>query len=246
MPGIVQISCLGTLGRFGNQLFQYAAAKGYARKIGATLEIPPWYLANRLFKNIKDPAVTSPIARLPIEQIPEDGQSNVNLYGYFQHSRAYKLYTLSDLRHWFEFQDWVHELFNNTPRALTAAHVRRGDYVTTFKHSFCTIDETAYLSAFEEYGCPSPVTWVREDKPSKSGVPGIDWLKDFYTLMTSKVLVRANSTFSVWAAILGNHPAVYSPVIDGLRGHCKNVKFIPGNHPKTADHPGVCDYLIKP
>lgn len=245
MPGVVQVSCLGHLGRFGNQLFQYAAAKGYARKIGATLEIPPWYLGAKLFKNINDPIQQRILPALPLDHIPDD-KCDVNLYGYFQSSRAYELYTLSDLRHWFEFQDWVAEKFKDVPRASIAAHVRRGDYTTTFKDHFCTIDESCYTRTCLLYGIEGPITWVREDQPRHADAPGMEWLLDFYILMNSDVLLRANSTFSVWAAILGKHLEVYSPVIEGLRGHCNNVDFIPGNKPRTADHPGVSDYDIKP
>lgn len=244
MPGVVQISCLGHLGRFGNQLFQYAAARGYARKIGATLEIPPWHLGAALFKNIDHPIIQRPLPTMPINVVP-DNRCDVNLYGYFQSEDVFALYTMEDLRHWFEFQDWVKEAFKDLEPAATAAHIRRGDYVTTYAGAFCTIDEAAYQSAFAEYACPGSVTWVREDQPRKFDRPGMEFLLDFYILMTAKVLVRANSTFSWWAGALGNQTAIYSPMIDGLRGHCKDVKFVPGNWPRTADHPGVNHYHIK-
>jgi len=39
---IVQCTTLGRLGRWGNQLFQYAFVKKYPLTVGAQLEIPPW------------------------------------------------------------------------------------------------------------------------------------------------------------------------------------------------------------
>jgi len=243
--GIVQASCLGHLGRFGNQLFQYAAARGYARKIGATLETPSW-VGQTLFKDINDPPLSRQVEILPIEAIPDDGRDNVGFIGYFHSKAAYDLYTLADLRSWFQLSDWVKaEMFEYGPVPL-AAHLRRGDYVTTYAASFCTVGESAYYRAMSDNGFGDlPVTWVREDMPREFKRPGLEWLIDFWVLLNAEVLFRANSTFSWWAGTLGNHKRVYSPLIDGLRGLHNDVKFIEGNWPRTADHPGVHDYHIK-
>lgn len=246
MP-VVQISCLGHFGRFGNQLFQYAAAKGYARKVGAELEISRWDAGRDLFDTVDETRVISnPLNPLPLEEIPDD-RADVNLHGYFQYSRAYDLYTLSDLREWFAFKPWVHAVFSQKPRPKLTAHLRRGDYVTTFASSFCTIDAKCYEAAIDEHGLGgTPITWISEDTPTKFNKPGLEYLEDFYTLMTSDILVRANSTFSFWAGVLGNHSTILSPVIEGLRGHRTDVKFVRGNTPRTADHPNVHDFNIKP
>lgn len=233
------------MGRFGNQLFQYAAARGYARKIGAELQIPPWWLANVLFKNINDPIIQRPMPRLGLDEWPGE-RCDVDLYGYFQHKQWYDLYTISDLKHWFEFQPWVHERFKDMKPANLAAHIRRGDYATTYAYAFCTIDESCYLGTAAVYALEGPITWVREDQPRPFDEKGLKFLLDFYILMTAEVLIRANSTFSFWAALLGDHREVYSPVIDGLRGHCNNVTFVKGNYPRTSDHPGVHNYEIQP
>lgn len=246
MPGTIQIGCLGGLGRFGNQLFQYACARGYARKVGARLETNNW-VGRSLFKNVDDPPITSHLPQLDLDVVPDNGKTDFCFYGYFQHSRAFDLYTLSDLREWFTFHDWVHEEMADYQPVTLAAHLRRGDYQTTYSSTFCTVDESAYTTAIAENGWDGyPIQWVSEANPMVFKRPGLEWLIDFTTLMQAKVLFRANSTFSWWAATLGSKKIVYSPVVDGLRGHQTSVKFVNNNTPRCVDLPNVHDYTIKP
>ena len=256
MNGTVQIGCLGGLGRFGNQLFQYACARGYARKVGAQLETNKW-IGQTLFKNVNDPPLSKQLPQLPMDVVPLDMQTNFCFYGYFQYSSAFDLYTLSDLREWFTFQDWVHEEMAEYQPPPLVAHLRRGDYLTTYASVFCTIDESAYVSAIKEHVSYVSATkehvsygihvhWVREDKPLVYKRPGMEWLIDFTTMMKAEILFRANSTFSWWAATLGNRKLVYSPIVEGLRGHQTDVKFVVGNAPRCVDLPNVHNYHIKP
>jgi hypothetical protein len=244
MPGIVQIGCLGHLGRWGNQCFQYACARAYARKVGAVLETNRW-IGQTLF-NLDDPPISKALPQLDLDMMPTDDRTDFCFYGYFQHKTAFDLYTQSDLRNWFTFRDWVLEEMKDYGSVPLAAHIRRGDYVTTFKDSFCTIDEQAYHNAFKFHQwLHLPVTWVREDKPTVFKRQGLEWLIDFVTLMRAGILFRANSTFSWWAATLGNHDFVYSPVIEGKRGHHTDVHFTSGNWPRCTDQPNVHDFFIK-
>ena len=129
------------------------------------------------------------------------------------------------------------------------AHLRRGDYTTTYANVFCSSDESAYTAAVKEHGWSDMVIhWVREDRPVEFKNRGLEylWLIDFTTLMKAKVLFRANSTFSWWAATLGNPQFVYSPVVEGLRGHQTNVQFVSGNIPRCVDLPNVHNYHIIP
>lgn len=57
---VLTMSCLGNLGRFGNQLFQYAFLKICAKNSGAKVECPPW-IGQTLFGH-KDPPISN---RLP-------------------------------------------------------------------------------------------------------------------------------------------------------------------------------------
>lgn len=46
--GVIATSSLGAIGRFGNQVFQYAFAALYADRHGLALETPDW-IGRRLF-----------------------------------------------------------------------------------------------------------------------------------------------------------------------------------------------------
>lgn len=119
---VLTMSSLGKLGRFGNQLFQYAFLKICAKNSGAKVECPPW-IGQTLFGNYDAPISQ----RLPpaievngvretlFDTIPEfipyleklagdssyrvdskaieDGIVNVDLWGFFQvHTRLLKPY----------------------------------------------------------------------------------------------------------------------------------------------------------
>ncbi|MHC4332168.1 MAG: alpha-1,2-fucosyltransferase [Planctomycetota bacterium] len=243
MNGVVQIGCIGTFGRFGNQLFQYAFARGYAESIGAKLETSPW-VGQDLF-GLKNDPITAQMPQLSLDEMPT-GQTNICLYGYFQYSKCFEFYTLQKLREWFTLDEAIASIYPYQP-GVVSAHVRRGDYQTTYKNVFCTVEEAAYVTAIEEHGYSlDDLTWVKEYEPRPCQFPGAEWLTDFMVLFNSDVLFRANSTFSLWAAMLGRAKTVYSPVVEGLRGPQSDVKFIEGNHPRCVDLPNVNDYLIKP
>jgi hypothetical protein len=242
MPTI-QINCLGSFGRFGNQLFQYAFARAYAESVGATLETP-WWIGRSLFC-LDDPLPERQLPSLGLDEHP-NGKVDVDLYGYFQRSDFFQHYTLSKLRTWFRFGHFWADKFPKSDKQLVAMHVRRGDYID-LHDVFCTVDEEAYIKAIVEAGHdPKKVVQVREDRPNNYPLQGFEFIRDFFTLYNADVLFRANSTFSWWAATLGQATSVYSPVVNGLKGHHKDVKFVEGNWPRCVDLPNVSDYRINP
>lgn len=241
MGGIVQFPALGKFGRTGNQLFQYAFAKAYAMSVNATLHTPPW-IGQTLFEDINDPPCIDGLPTLGLDTIPRNDRTDVNLSGYYQFADAFQYYSINTVRRWFTFKkEWMDQF---TERPKIAAHVRRGDYVTQYASVFCTIEEDAYIWAIEKAGYSLfDVTWIREDKPTVFSHPGLEWLKDFFTLMNAEVLFRANSTFSWWAGTLGN-AKVYSPVVEGKVGPHSDVDFIEGNHPRCTCQPNTSDFWL--
>lgn len=244
MPTI-QINCLGSFGRFGNQLFQYAFARAYAESVGATLETP-WWVGQALF-NIKDPLPTKRLPSLGLDEHP-NGKVDVDLYGYFQRSDFFKHYTISKLREWFNLSQFWRDTCPKWNRRVVALHIRRGDYLTTFSHIFCSIGIGAYHKAIEAAGYdPEKTVEVREDRPKTYPMPGLEFMYDFMELFNADVLFRANSTFSWWAATLGHcGENIYSPVVEGLSGAHNDVKFVKGNWPRCVSLPDVSDYHIAP
>jgi len=238
MPGIVQAQLLGGL---GNQMHQYAAARKYAEIHGAKLEAPEW-IGRRLF-GLDDPHYS---CELPVfndggssdtASAVKWGQTDIRLGGYFQFQRWVGLYSRQELKGWFQIQrQWLDACPAVAPGWYAAAHARQGDYIG--HPMYCNVNARAYYQACEQYQIPwARLIWVRQDHPWR--LPVFDaaqlWdIPDFITLVRARIILRANSTFSWWAAVLAADDAVvYSPVVEDLTGD-HVVPFVLGNHPRCA------------
>ncbi len=231
---VVQMTELGSRGRWGNQLFQYAFAHAYARKHHARLEVPEW-LGERVF----DLRAHRPSCELPKVKLVDlvDGQTGIDLSGFFQHERALGYYSRADARRLFRVRrEWIRR-FPRREGYYIAAHVRRGDYASFHNQRFCLVSRPSYRAAIEQFALDRKrVVWVTEETSSTADdlvAGGLDFLEDFLTLMRADVVLRANSTFSWWAATLGTG-MVYSPVVGSHVG-VADVPFVEGNHPRLLD-----------
>jgi hypothetical protein len=227
------------IGRFGNLLFIYAHARAYCERNGYELCLPPWVgesifeipLANRTPANRCD------------RVMPED-----------THQRQESmLYTRAQVREWFRIKPTVlgllRPILRNRKEVLL--NVRLGnDYIGA---GMVVLTLECYTKAARHWGYkPDDWEWETDIYPARlpdftgdMSASGLNttWvgLPSFYRLMTAPVLFRANSTFSWWAATLGNGK-VFAPIIKGLRGgqfhDC--AEFIEGNWPVMADnHPNT-------
>ena len=239
MNGIVQAQFAG---RFGNQLHQYCSARAWAKFVGARFECPDW-IGARVF-DLHDPL---PSCELPevndggngLEPSIQAGQTNVRLGGYFLMQRWARLLDRSELQiHLRVAKCWLDLI--GQPRGTwdgwyAAAHMRMGDYVGHW--GYAQIPEVAYRRACEQHGIPlDRVVWVKENEPRiVEGIPNeIAFLPDFVALLRAQVLLRANSTFSWWAAILGDAREVFAPVVEDHVGYYE-APFVRGNWPRIAD-----------
>jgi len=233
MEKIVSCSCLGNFGRFGNQLFQYAVARKYAELHDAVLETPSW-IGQRLFF-IEDPPISQPLPRMPLDHLPW-GRTSVDLFGYFQYQEAVDALRVDELRRWFAFRPEWTSLFPKSRPDYIAAHLRRGDYLG-LKHVFAVVSEQSYLDACVRHGLdPAALVWVGEELHTPNpelDEQGLDFLADFLTLMNADVVLRANSTFSWWAGLLGEG-RVFSPLVEDRTGD-QDVAFVEGNWPRICD-----------
>lgn len=164
---------LGVLGQLGNQMFQYAAAKGISRKIGTTFTIPNHRnvvvdaLNNQLRIELFDcfkirPDNTGILNTNNYAQEKKfdfdesffelNSEEDISLVGYFQ-TEKYFSHIGDEIRSDFSFLDEIVEdckeylEFFDNPIAL---HIRRGDYLTNSQnHNNLGLDyyETA-LSKF--------------------------------------------------------------------------------------------------
>lgn len=223
------MSSLGSMGRFGNQLFQYCHAKALARQLNTNLQIPADWIGRKIFKIPEEPILIN----LPNSN---KNQDNVNLYGYFQSSPL--LYTKSDVKQWLQFREDLN-IDQYYPRYVF--HVRQFNDT----ERYASIKPIAYhkfiAKEFDGRDFYRVGKWkVRNnivDPGEFTKQTDIDFLGDFLILMNAKILVRANSTFSFWAGLLGeihNDTEVYSPKVEDQIGDLSEVEFVKGNHCKMA------------
>lgn len=215
MPKTLHIALMG---RFGNQLFQYAHGKALAERHGYQIRCPKWP-GQVLFQDCQDP--------LP------DGTEDHRIEGYFQH-QSDLIYTKADCQRWFKFKPEVRGALESGPcHDALACHRRVGDYANL---GYVVVSRTSYEKAC---GILAPsLTWVTEENQCKNDLfeGWLGFAQDFYRLATAKILLRGNSSFSWWAHVLSQGQTVYSPVIDGLRGGQEHdCQFVAGNWPKLAE-----------
>lgn len=236
---------LKTLGRWGNQLFQYAYARSYAEQYGATLYTDDW-LGRKVF-SLNDPLLPNNNSDLParVGDVGLDGELDIRIGGYCQ-TQACMIYSRDQARSWFSFRPEIQHLLNRVGLATTVAHRRVGDYCNN--HEYVEVSVESYVAACEKYGVdPNNLTWVTEDYPWNMWElrsMGLGFLPDFYRIMNGTIIFRGNSAFSWWAAALSRTDDVYSPVIDGFSGGLQTVPFVRGNHPKFTVNYGVEDLRL--
>ena len=162
---------------------------------------------------------------------------------------------LSDIKKYFEFNDELkntdmYRYFEDAQGTYDAAHFRRTDISRkNYVGGHSMVSKKSYYDAFSKYDVnPSDVVWV-SDEPNfghsyDKKIPvikgqRISWLPDFLKLMFARNLFRSNSSFSVWAAWLGNSN-VYSPWLHEYSpGKEIDFDFVLGNHPHWMAVKGV-------
>ena len=196
---LVTISCLGNYGLFGNQLFQYAYARAFAEELGAELHTPDW-IGRQLFIGVDEPIMQN--------------KGDIDLFDYFQNPEHLALLSKKKVKEWFRFK--------NPPKVQkhnVVFHKRRGDYLT-HANQYAIVSDESYIKGAEKFNLDYTEALVLDqDNP--------DFLTDFCLMMHCNNLFRANSTFSWWAATLGDCQ-VYSPKVQDRTG-LVDVEFVKGN-----------------
>lgn len=235
----MSVVAVSMMGRFGNQCFQYVYARAYAEKYGHEFQCDSWD-GQKIFQ-LND----KPIAATNLQPRDEnniiDGEGDIIIRSYCQQQKCL-IYTASQVREWFSFQEWVDGATGDLVIPKCCGHRRVGDYVG---YLFPYVSEASYHSAARKYNLP-PVELITEESPRVSrDIPKeISYLADFFILSKTPILLRGNSSFSWWASVL-NAGITYSPVIDGLGGGEHNCDFVLGNHPRLSHHHFCTDLYLK-
>lgn len=219
---------LGRMGRFGNQLFQYA----YLRLLCSDYQCPPW-IGQRLFGH-EDPPVTLRLPRITQEKCydwdksPLNGRDNIDAKAYCAfHTSCYAgreaefcalFQPLESVRRIVDPPVQRLRLIGNT---VVGLHLRRGDYGTFKRKSarWAFVAPTIWYRRWLDYWLPRldrPVIVIATDEPERvlpdfmeytvHTVPeSPDWAPfygDFYTLSQCDIILTSNSTFSFAASML--------------------------------------------
>lgn len=228
---IIQCTDLGEIGRFGNQMGQYAVALAYARLTKSVLQVPKW-IGQDIFEGLDDPQPDRTLPQGQLDVLPWP-KVNVDLHGWFRYQDAMQPWSYAELKKAFRIRDKWKNLFPKRPGRTVVAHVRRGDYLNV---NVCLIDVAAYWRQAQRLGIdPQDIVWVSDSikRPQHPDVPPhLDFLGDFMELVNADVILRANSSFSYWGAALSN-AEIWSPVVDERVGFQHDIPWIRGNSPKT-------------
>jgi len=236
---------LHLMGRFGNQLFQWVFCRAYCAQYGHQMHCDPW-VGEQIFEGIECPRITQDFPHRNEDTANGDGE--IGLEGYFQNQQSL-IYTRTQAKAWLKFRPEVlKKLITGLPALeCIVRHVRQGDYVGSDIYPVVGFQE--WFLDLPSYLRTSGVTIVEADEHSVKidGLP--DFLPDFWRLMNAKILYRANSSFSYWAAVLADESQeVWSPRIDGLKGGIihDEVPWERGNHCRLADLPFISDLHLAP
>lgn len=251
---IVTCRTMGCGGRFGNQLFAYAFAKGYCQRYGHELRIPSHSTLRYVFDIPEAVSDNDHYRNTPLDKIP-DGEGEIDLYGYYQFQAAVDFWK-DDFAAWFKLRPQWQTILDEKITAnsdATVCHIRGGDYLNLAEH-FCYVQPMSYWQALKTYNLTQHKTkWVSEyNGEIDARVPQIiEFLPDFLTLVSARTLLRSNSTFAWWAATLrkvwfpNETQDVLSPVVKGKFG--PNIcNFVVGNHPQMSSRstPTLSDLYV--
>lgn len=243
---------LSPQGRFGNVCMQFLFCRALAERYRYTLHCDEW-IGEKAF-DVSTPRYSGP----PLPRLNEitifdhiDRGIDLEFRGYAQMQKC-MVYTKRQAQEWLKIRsEWLPALgrigshrFSNDS---IVAHHRKGDFAG---YNYPMISRLSYQQTAHFYFVSGKqIEFVSEEEPTpRTDLPDdLTFLPDFYRLMNAPTLMRANSTFSFIAALLGNG-LVLSPRIDGLVGGIEhdNVHFEAGNHCKLADFDFCSDLYITP
>jgi hypothetical protein len=222
---MITYSKIGTNGRLGNQLFQYAAAKALSIHLGTELLLPPENDNNNLsfFKGIK----FQTNSRKEWNEYKEphfhydphfwELKNDTDIFGYFQSEKyfaPYKNTIREDLILGQTINSFVLEYLLKISTPTVSIHIRKGDYVN---NSYYTqLDKTYYTEAINylalkigHFSCvvsSDDIKWCKENFNIDNAIyTTYSTILDFAIMKACDHNIIANSSFSWWAAWLNSN-----------------------------------------
>jgi len=180
-----------------------------------------------------------------------DGETDIEITGWCLHQKC-MIYSRKQAKEWLQFTDEIAAAVEGVERFEVAYHVRWGDFQTL--PDFIAISHQSYEKAIRQHlpdycQLPRMICSWESIRSTKLENMDLGWLPDFVALMRAIFMFRANSTFSWWAATLGESQRVFSPKLNGIEPlalQFQNVPFVEGNHSAiSCVHPN-CSELYLP
>jgi hypothetical protein len=240
-------------GRFGNQVMQYLLCRAFAQAYGLELRMDPW-IGERIFQ-IDHPRPNDWERPGAVHELPRVNEHSIferdrhepffrgrEFRGYAQMQQC-MIYTKRQAQAWLKLRPEIETacahavLASPMSSGAVVCHRRVGDYVG---YGYPVVSHHAYERACAEFGLDlDEAVFLSEENPIPHAgfLPDeLSFMPDFYRMMVAKTLLRANSSFSWLAALLGDG-LVLSPIVEGLEGGKEhNCAFVAGNHPRFAPH----------
>jgi hypothetical protein len=233
MNGCVYSKTIGSNGRLGNQLFQFAAIYGYSRENNKDYSVENW-ICVRSGKDFKS-YFEGPFSKTPINpeiveinyvetdfdynEIPYI-KENINIWGYFQSEYYFKKYADEIIDILQPRIDLLLELkikYSDIDFKKTASlHIRRGDYlILRDYYNQLTIDNY-YSKAIEHLTnngveniliFSDDIKWCKENFKSDNFYFSEEnsEIEDLFLMSFCAHNVIANSSFSWWGAYLNKN-----------------------------------------
>ena len=225
---MITFKSLGRMGRLGNQMFQIAGTIGIATKNGHPFCFPKWQNIDhkdrfgsneeidvqQFFENPLPELVDLPYKYRWIDWGYHDVRLNDGAYdlcGHFQ-SEKYFSHCKDLIRHYFRMKD---EYPQND---YVAVHYRAGDYIDDQNAYHPRCSSEYYEAAVKQFPEGTKYLIFSDDIEAAKKVFGKwgwimngdtvnkDYIDDFKMMKSCKSFITANSSYSLMAAILGDHP----------------------------------------
>lgn len=220
---MITFANLGRLGRFANGMFQIAGTIGIAKANGYEFSFPEWKNYDHRNFNLEEDIDIQKYFVNPLPVCEDPGKypdrwvnwgyhglnfpDNISLNGHFQ-SPKYFNHCIDTVKHYFRMKDEPDQ------NELVAIHYRAGDYTEGKDTYHPRQGKEYYDKAMAEFPgaefilfSDDPEAWCEMIDIDVIGISnGKDYIEDFKLMKRCKSFIIANSSFSLMAAILGDHP----------------------------------------
>jgi hypothetical protein len=228
---MISFSTLGSYGRLGNQLFQYAFLRTAALRLRTKFYCPKWD-GDSIFELQDDyDRVNAPSGIIhffnPSPQagyVPEalSIQDNTEIQGYFQSEKYYQNKQL--VRRWYTFKDEIVDTVTKSYRSIPVQEYISfslridNDFANAdFRRGYPLYPISYYKKALSAINLDSPIL-VFSDRPDRAReffaslqnrelvfVDNLNGPQQLYLMTQCKANVITNSTFAWWGAWLNAH-----------------------------------------